>query len=150
MSGRKRKVMKPNKEIKPFKMRCESKEEFNKIKDVLIANDIRSIACSGDDDLLINAYLCDCELVYTTFNKHFEEPEPEITYSEFMKLYGEEEEVFTREDMKEFSEYVAAGYSRIYLAEGYRYVYKGRERDWNNSFTIDKILTIFLSEPTNG
>lgn len=95
--------MKTNKEIKPFKMRCENKEQFNKIKGILVSNNIRSIACSGDDDLIMNVYLYDYELVYTTFTNHFDEPERELTYSEFMKLYGEEEEVFTREDMIMFA-----------------------------------------------
>ena len=95
--------MKTNKEIKPFKMRCESVAQFNKVKIILTENNISQIAASGNRDLLINAYLKDDVLVYTTFERHFNEPEPELTYSEFMKLYGDEEEVFTREDMKEFA-----------------------------------------------
>ena len=95
--------MKTNKEIKPFKMRCESVAQFNKVKIILTENNISQIAASGNRDLLINAYLKDDVLVYTTFERHFNEPEPELTYSEFMKLYGDEEEVFTRDDMIEFA-----------------------------------------------
>ena len=109
-------------------MRCENKEQFNKIKDILVSNNIRSIACSGDDDLIMNVYLYDYELVYTTFTNHFNEPEPELTYSEFMKLYGGKEEVFTREDMKEFA------------------YYYGRR---SKSFSVEHHLTNFLSERTN-
>ena len=141
--------MKTNKEIKPFKMRCENREEF---RDVVSILDINGVDCTGlinGDTLIINVYRRLNSLAYITFEKHFNEPEPELTYSEFMKLYGGEEEVFTREDMKEFAVYVASAYSRIYLSEGHRYVYKGRENDWNNSFTTNEILIKFLSERTN-
>ena len=119
--------MKTNKEIKPFKMRCENKEEFNKVKEILTDNCIRSIACNGDEDMLINAYLYDYELVYTTFTKHFDEPEPELTYSEFMKLYGDEE-VFTREDMIKFANF------------------------WDDNaalYSSEECLNMYLSERTN-
>ena len=95
--------MKTNKEIKPFKMRCENREEF---RDVVSILDINGVDCTGlinGDDLIINVYRRLNSLAYITFERHFNEPEPELTYSEFMKLYGEEEEVFTREDMKEFA-----------------------------------------------
>ena len=120
--------MKVNKEIKPFKMRCESLSEFKQVKILLEQNDVRQVAASGVYDMLINAYLKDGVLVYVTFEKHFEEPEPELTYSEFMKLYVEEEEVFTREDMKEFA------------------YYYGRR---SKSFSVEHYLTNFLSERTN-
>ena len=120
--------MKTNKEIKPFKMRCESKDQFNRIKVILTENNISQIAASGDRDILINAYLKDAVLVYTTFEKHFDEPELELTYSEFMKLYGEEEEVFTRDDMKEFAKYY------------------GRR---SKIISIENHLTNFLSKRTN-
>jgi len=123
--------MKTNKEIKPFKMRCENKEQFNKIKDILVSNNIRSIACSGDNDLIINAYLYDYELVYTTFTKHFDEPERELTYSEFMKLYGDEEEVFTRDDMECFAEFVLMNSLKF------------------SGMKTSDVVTKFLSERTN-
>ena len=95
--------MKTNKEIKPFKMRCENREEF---RDVVSILDINGVDCTGlinGDNLIINVYRRLNSLSYITFERHFNEPEPELTYSEFMKLYGDEEEVFTREDMKEFA-----------------------------------------------
>ena len=112
-------------------MRCENKEEFNKVKEILTDNCIQSIACNGDEDMLINAYLYDYELVYTTFTKHFDEPERELTYSEFMKLYGDEDEVFTRDDMKAFAYYVLQTAAM------------GTENE------CDRLLTKFLSERTN-
>ena len=95
--------MKTNKEIKPFKMRCENREEFRCVVSIL---DINGVDCTGlinGDDLIINVYRRLNSLAYITFERHFNEPESELTYSEFMKLYGEEEDVFTREDMKEFA-----------------------------------------------
>ena len=85
--------MKTNKEIKPFKMRCESKDEYCTVKRILEECGV-NIQCGEEtNDILINAYFRPEGLVYTTFEKHFDEPEPELTYSEFMKLYGVEEEV---------------------------------------------------------
>ena len=95
--------MKTNKEIKPFKMRCENREEFRCVVSIL---DINGVDCTGlinGDNLIINVYRRLNSLSYITFERHFEEPEPELTYSEFMKLYGEEEDVFTREDMIMFA-----------------------------------------------
>ena len=95
--------MKTNKEIKPFKIRCENREEFRCVVSIL---DINGVDCTGlinGDDLIINVYRRLNSLAYITFERHFNEPEPELTYSEFMKLYVDEEEVFTREDMKEFA-----------------------------------------------
>ena len=134
--------MKTNKEIKPFKMRCENKEQFNKIKDILVSNSIRSIACSGDDGLIMNVYLYDYELVYTTFTKHFDESEPELTYSEFMKLYGEEEDVFTREDMVDFANWI------MLLSMDYVSM-TGMFKPNGDVITADDLLTNFLSERTN-
>ena len=122
--------MKTNKEIKPFKMRCESVAQFNKVKIILTENNISQIAASGNRDLLINAYLKDDVLVYTTFERHFNEPEPELTYSEFMKLYGDEEEVFTREDMKAF-------------------VWECLLNECTTRSDVEQQLTNFLSERTN-
>lgn len=122
--------MKTNKEIKPFKMRCESVAQFNKVKIILTENNISQIAASGNRDLLINAYLKDDVLTYTTSEKHFDEPEPELTYSEFMKLYGEEEEVFTRDDMKDF-------------------VWECLLNECATRSDVEQQLTIFLSERTN-
>lgn len=142
--------MKIKKEIKPFTMQCESKEEYCKVKSILEENDVPILCREGSNDISINAYFTLKGLVYTTFNKYFFTLESELTYSEFMKLYGdEEEEVFTREDMKDFAEYQLSNYSKVYVSEGYKYVYKGRENDWNNSFTIEELLTTFLSERTN-
>ena len=95
--------MKTNKEIKPFKIRCENREEFRCVVSIL---DINGVDCTGlinGDDLIVNVYRRLNSLAYITFERHFNEPEPELTYSEFMKLYVDEEEVFTREDMKEFA-----------------------------------------------
>ena len=95
--------MKTNKEIKPFKMRCENREEF---RDVVSILDINGVDCNGlinGDDLIINVYRRLNSISYITLERHFNEPEPELTYSEFMKLYGDEEEVFTREDMIMFA-----------------------------------------------
>ena len=125
--------MKTNKEIKPFKMRCESVAQFNKVKIILTENNISQIAASGNRDLFINAYLKDDVLVYTTFEKHFDEPEPELTYSEFMKLYGEEE-VFTREDMD--------------LAMNWAIKTYAVATDWTKPDKYE-LLTKYLSERTN-
>ena len=97
--------MKTNKEIKPFKMRCENREEFRCVVSIL---DINGVDCTGlinGDNLIINVYRRLNSLSYITFERHFEEPEPELTYSEFMKLYGDEGEVFTREDMIKFANF---------------------------------------------
>ena len=54
--------------------------------------------------------------------------EPELTYSEFMKLYGEEEEVFTREDMIKFANF------------------------WDDNaalYSSEECLNMYLSERTN-
>ena len=123
--------MKTNKEIKPFKMRCENKEEFRCVVSIL---DINCVDCTGlinGDNLIINVYRRLNSLSYITFERHFEEPEPELTYSEFMKLYGEEEDVFTREDMVEFAYYVLQTAAM------------GTENE------CDRLLTKFLSERTN-
>lgn len=127
--------MKTKKEIKPFKMRCESLSEFKQVKILLEQNYVNQAAASGVYDMLINAYLEDGILVYTTFEKHFEEPEPELTYSEFMKLYGEEE-VFTREDMKAAMSWAIS-------------LFHNRFTEWCEFETENNVLDNFLSERTN-
>lgn len=96
--------MKENKEIKPFKMRCENTDELKESRNVLIKLGCveSSFVASGETilvckepNLIITAFDC-----MGAFNSC---PSPKLTYSEFMKLYGEEEEVFTRDDMKEFA-----------------------------------------------
>ena len=126
--------MKTNKEIKPFKMRCENREEF---RDVVSILDINGVDCNGlinGDDLIINVYRRLNSLAYITFEKHFNEPEPELTYSEFMKLYGEEEEVFTREDMD--------------LAMNWAIKTYAVATDWTKPDKYE-LLTKYLSERTN-
>ena len=120
-------IMKTKKEIKPFKMRCESISEARAVKSILDVNGVTIIACNMQDKI-INAYIEDNVLVYITFRNHFDEPEPELTYSEFMKLYGDEEEVFTRDDMKDFAWY---------------YGHKPK------NLSVETHLTNFLSERTN-
>ena len=126
--------MKTNKEIKPFKMRCENREEF---RDVVSILDINGVDCNGlinGDDLIINVYRRLNSIAYITFEKHFNEPEPELTYSEFMKLYGEEEEVFTREDMD--------------LAMNWAIKTYAVATDWTKPDKYE-LLTKYLSERTN-
>ena len=97
--------MKTNKEIKPFKMRC-SQNQVLIVENILkyAGISINFVASRGVDL---------CCIVYA--NKTFsilktgiydyagEKDSPELTYSEFMKLYGDEYEVFTREDMIMFA-----------------------------------------------
>lgn len=126
--------MKTNKEIKPFKMRCENREEF---RDVVSILDINGVDCNGlinGDDLIINVYRRLNSISYITLERHFNEPEPELTYSEFMKLYGEEEEVFTREDMD--------------LAMNWAIKTYAVATDWTKPDKYE-LLTKYLSERTN-
>ena len=89
--------MKTNKEIKPFKMRCDNTDMLKEIRNILIKLGYleSSFVASGETllvyqepNLIITAF--DCMGAFDSY------PSPELTYSEFMKLYGEEEEVFTR------------------------------------------------------
>lgn len=121
--------MKTNKEIKPFKMRCENTDELLEARSILMKLGYAesSFVVSGETlliyqepNLIITAFDC-----MGAFNSY---PSPELTYSEFMKLYGDKEEVFTREDMKEFA------------------YYYGRR---SKSFSVEHHLTNFLSERTN-
>ena len=124
--------MKTNKEIKPFKMRCENREEFRCVVSIL---DINGVDCTGlinGDALIINVYRRLNSIAYITFEKHFDEPEPELTYSEFMKLYGEEEEMFTREDMIMFAYGTLCSLS-----------HSSTEED------VEHLLTAYLSTRTN-
>ena len=126
--------MKTNKEIKPFKMRCENREEFRCVVSIL---DINGVDCTGlinGDNLIINVYRRLNSLSYITFERHFEEPEPELTYSEFMKLYGDEGEVFTRDDMDLAMNWAIKTYA---LAP-----------DWTKPDKYE-LLTKYLSELTN-
>lgn len=150
--------MKTNKEIKPFKMRV-SQSEYDKIipfmlnrgicwsgyfgLDIIeqpVYNDVMAITLEEDFEMMRYSEIGDL---------YYRDCLPELTYSEFMKLYGEEEDVFTKDDMKNFVDYHRINYSKVYVSEGYKYVYKGRENDWNNSFTTEEILTKFLSERAN-
>ena len=122
--------MKTSKGIKPFKMRCESKEEIKNAINILRSYfRIDTVFLNGETILIltINGIIC------TRFDiiGYFEyRDEPELTYSEFMKLYGEEEEVFTREDMKDFA------WMCILL-------------DADIRTDVDEIFTKYLSERTN-
>lgn len=115
-------------------MRCKNREEFRCVVSIL---DINGVDCTGlinGDALIINVYRRLNSLSYITFERHFEEPEPELTYSEFMKLYGEEEEVFTREDMDLAMNWAIKTYSVA--------------TDWTKPDKYE-LLTKYLSERTN-
>ena len=120
--------MKTNKEIKPFKMRCESKEELFSVEAIANKFDMfESFKMGGETLAIVDKY----KSFYTRYDEsgYFENRnEPELTYSEFMKLYGEEEEVFTREDMKEFAKYYGCRRKTI---------------------SLEQHITNFLSERTN-
>lgn len=100
--------MKTNKEIKPFKMRCNLKQ--SKIAMSILrknGHDTRWTPRQDSEDLCIVLYEIgsfSCLYAFGIFDSVGDDGCNELTYSEFMKLYGEEkEEVFTREDMKEFA-----------------------------------------------
>ena len=126
--------MKPNKEIKPFKMRCKNTDELKESRSVLIKLGCveSSFVASGETilvckepNLIITAFDC-----MGAFNSY---PSPELTYSEFMKLYGEEE-VFTREDMD--------------LAMNWAIKTYAVATDWTKPDKYE-LLTKYLSERTN-
>lgn len=101
--------MKTNKEIKPFKMRCENKEDRDVIIAILINNGFRSAHSYLDTELALvlhedGEYQLLNSDSFTSYNCYGSQSNDSVlTYSEFIKLYGGEEEVFTREDMKEFA-----------------------------------------------
>jgi hypothetical protein len=127
--------MKTNKEIKPFKMRCKSTDALKEVRSVLVKlRCVESSFVAGGETLLIykepNLIITafDC---MSAFNSY---PSPELTYSEFMKLYGEEEEVFTREDMD--------------LAMNWSIKTYAVATDWTKPDKYE-LLTKYLSERTN-
>ena len=124
------KVMKTNKEIKPFKMRL-SQNQALIVENILKYAELNiNFVASKNKDLCCVVYSDKTFSIIMTANydRVGEDNTDEITYSEFMKLHGEEEEVFTREDMKEFAKYY------------------GRR---SKIISIENHLTNFLSERTN-
>jgi len=128
--------MKTKKEIKPFKMRV-NKENIQKAINILVCYfDTEDVFLNGETILILsnNNILC------TRFDiiGYFEDrEEPELTYSEFMELHGEEEEVFTKEDMK--------------LAMTWAInLFHTRLSDWTRMEDDEELLTKYLSERTNG
>ena len=124
--------MKTNKEIKPFKMRCTQNQALI-VENILkyAGLDINFIA-SKNDNLCCVVYGDKTFSIIMTANYDGvgEDNTAELTYSEFMKLYGEEEDVFTREDMKAF-------------------VWECLLNECTTRSDVEQQLTNFLSERTN-
>ncbi len=76
------------KQIAPFKMKCENKSEFREVTRILENNGIEFVAGILSSDRIVNVF----NGKYMTFTDEFDWSEPELTYSEFMKMYGEEKE----------------------------------------------------------
>jgi len=123
--------MKTKKEIKPFNMRCESKSEVGIIENILKLNGCRYFRSEGDSLCVVLYEDKSFGLLESTLCYRYSISSPELTCSEFMKLYGEEEEVFTREDMKDFAYYVLQSAAM------------GTENE------CKRLLTKYLSERTN-
>ena len=124
--------MKTNKEIKPFKMRCESKEQLLSVESIINKFEMfESFKMGGETLAIVDEY--NSFLTRYDDSGYFENrSEPELTYSEFMKLYGEEEEVFTREDMIMFAYGTLCSLS-----------HSSTEED------VEHLLTAYLSTRTN-
>ena len=133
--------MKTNKEIKPFKMLL-SKSEYDKIIPFMlnrgicwsgyfgvdiseqpVYDDVMAITLEEDFEMMRYSEICDL---------YYRDCLPELTYSEFMKLYGDEEEVFTRDDMIEFAYGALCSLS-----------HSSTEED------VEHLLTAYLSTRTN-
>jgi len=137
--------MKTKKEIKPFKMRV-SKSEYDKIIPFMLSSGICWSGYFGVDiseqpvydDAMAITLEEDFEMMrYSEIGDlYYRDCLPELTYSEFMKLYGEEEDVFTRDDMK------AAMTWAINL-------FHTRFSDWTRIEDDEDLLTKYLSERTN-
>lgn len=135
--------MKTNKEIKPFKMRC-SKSEIIKVTNILDGIGISKYRCSVYDEnhpviVFSHAQNEYGLLNYIHFNSYSGD---ELTCSEFMKLYGEEAEVFTREDMVDFANWI------MLLSMDYVSM-TGMFKPNGDVITAADLLTKFLSERTN-
>ena len=130
-------IMKTNKEIEPFKMRCNLNE--SKIAMSVLRKsgyETKYTPTQDSNKLFIVLYNCgkwsclrDCGI----FESAGDSECPELTCSEFMKLYGdEEEEVFTREDMIMFAYGTLCSLS-----------HSSTEED------VEHLLTTYLSTRTN-
>lgn len=131
MSGRKINIMKIRKEIKPFKMRV-SESQSKKVQEIALFNGYELSDMWLNHDFLVLS----SDTLYSYHGKYLNlsaEPEPELTYSEFMKLYGEEDEVFTREDMRCLCAYLQNKFDCEH---------------WSG-FDSSELINDFLSERTN-
>lgn len=140
--------MKTNKEIKPFKMLL-SRNILEKVKKVLakFSIQIEEMMDMEDEDMLVLIKYPDSSVATLYSGSPFiYYSQPELTYSEFMKLYGEEQEVFTREGMVDIA-------TKILLATG-----KEIKAEMTGILTgspsitfsgVDEWITNFLSEQTN-
>ena len=123
--------MKTKKEIKPFKMRCESQEVAVSVIEMLRDNgvNIMEVILSGETIVVLS--IRNNAVTRWDVGVYFRDrTEPELTYSEFMKLYGEEEEVFTREDMEAAMTWVTSHFFYTIKCD-------------------DEVLTKYLSERAN-
>jgi len=84
--------MKTSKEIKPFKMRCESKEEIQNAINILRSYfRMDDVFLNGETILILTIGGIICTRLDAIGYFEYRD-EPELAYSEFMGLYGKEEE----------------------------------------------------------
>lgn len=129
--------MKPNKEIKPFRIKSIWNDKALKVIDVLNKNGIseyqRLLASESENVSLMYA---GANKYYTSSQKEENDRLPlfDMTYSEFMKLYGdEEEEAIPRETVIDLISYLQNRFDCEY---------------WSN-FEPSELMNDFLSERTN-
>ena len=140
--------MKTNKEIKPFKMRVTESQSIKVRAILLLKYNYKEYGYEETHPfILVNSPLWRCTIQSGTDEHRFENlSAPELTYSEFMKLYGEEEEVFTREDMKDIATKILLATGKEIRAE-MTCIVKGSPRI--NFSGVDEWITKYLSERTN-
>lgn len=135
--------MKTNKEIKPFKMRV-TKSEYKNAVNILLFNGYKwggfeeyAMEDQPEFDDVVAITLEDslCILRYTLIgNTYHDDCLPELTYSQFMKLYGEEEkQTFSYETVMDLISYLQKEYDCEH---------------WSN-LDPSSLMNDFLSERTN-